>query len=109
MAKGYMQCEGVYFDDVFAPVARLDSVRLLVAIAAKLRWKLHHLDVKSTFLNGELARKFMWLNLLSLPKMEKNTRSCVCTRLCMVSAKHLKRGTTTLRSLGFTSSVSVYM
>jgi hypothetical protein len=57
MAKGYMQCEGVYFDDVFAPVARLDSVRLLVAIAAKLRWKLHHLDVKSTVLNGELAEE----------------------------------------------------
>jgi hypothetical protein len=47
----------VDFDEVFAPVARLDAVRLLIAIAAKLKWKLHHLDVKSAFLNGELAEE----------------------------------------------------
>jgi hypothetical protein len=34
VAKGHVQCEGVDFDDVFMPVARLDSVRLLVAVAA---------------------------------------------------------------------------
>jgi hypothetical protein len=49
-----VQREGVDFDEVFAPVARLDSVRVLVAVAAHLGWQLHHLDVKSAFLNGEL-------------------------------------------------------
>jgi hypothetical protein len=57
VAKGYVQREGVDFDEVFAPVARLDAVRLLIAIATKLKWKLHHLDVKSAFLNGELAEE----------------------------------------------------
>jgi hypothetical protein len=52
VAKGYVQREGVDFDEVFATVAPLDSVRLLVAIAAQQNWPLHHLDVKSAFLNG---------------------------------------------------------
>jgi hypothetical protein len=42
---------------VFAPGARLDSVRLLLALAAQEGWLVHHLDVKSAFLNGELKEK----------------------------------------------------
>jgi hypothetical protein len=44
----------VDYEEVFAPVARLEAVRLLIALAAHQRWKDHHLDVKSTFLNREL-------------------------------------------------------
>jgi hypothetical protein len=42
---------------VFAPVARLDTVRLLVALAADKGWELHHLDVKLAFLNGDLQEE----------------------------------------------------
>ncbi|KAI3498732.1 hypothetical protein L1887_09191 [Cichorium endivia] len=54
VAKGYVQQKGVDFDDAFAPVARLETVRLLLSLAANEGWKVHHLDVKSAFLNGEL-------------------------------------------------------
>jgi hypothetical protein len=54
VAKGYVQQQGVDFDEVFAPVARLESVRLLLAYAAGQGWPIHHMDVKSAFLNGEL-------------------------------------------------------
>ena len=54
VAKGYVQKQGVDFEEVFAPVARLESVRLLLAIAAYHSWEVHHMDVKSAFLNGEL-------------------------------------------------------
>jgi hypothetical protein len=54
VVKGYAQRRGVDYDEVFAPVARLDTVRLLIALAAHKGWELHHLDVKSAFLNGEL-------------------------------------------------------
>jgi hypothetical protein len=57
VAKGYVQREGVDFDEVYAPVARLDSVRVLVAIAAQQKWQVHHLDVKSAFLNGDLQEE----------------------------------------------------
>ena len=54
VVKGYFQQFGTDFTDTFAPVARHDTIRLLVALAAKLGWKIYHLDVKSVFLNGLL-------------------------------------------------------
>ena len=57
VVKGYAQRPGVDYDEVFAPVARLESVRLLLAIAAQAGWEVHHLDVKSAFLNGELQEE----------------------------------------------------
>jgi len=55
VAKGYVQKQGVDYEEVFAPVARLDIVKLLLAMAANWGWEVHHLDVKTTFLNGELV------------------------------------------------------
>jgi hypothetical protein len=57
VVKGYAQRVGIDFDEVFAPVARMDSVRLLLAVAAHQKWEVHHLDVKSAFLNGELTEE----------------------------------------------------
>jgi hypothetical protein len=57
IAKGYVQWLGHDFDEVFAPVARIESVRLLLAIAAEEGWSVHHMDVKSVFLNGELQEE----------------------------------------------------
>lgn len=54
VAKGYIQRKGIDYDEVFAPVARLDTVRMLLALSTKENWDVHHLDVKSAFLNGEL-------------------------------------------------------
>jgi hypothetical protein len=55
VAKGYVQKQDIDFEEVFAPVARLDIVRLILAIAANRGWEMHHLDVKSAFLKEELA------------------------------------------------------
>ncbi|KAI5342994.1 hypothetical protein L3X38_010870 [Prunus dulcis] len=52
--KGYSQKPGIDFNETFAPVARLDTVRTLVAVAAQSNWSMFQLDVKSTFLNGVL-------------------------------------------------------
>ncbi|KAE8689063.1 hypothetical protein F3Y22_tig00110944pilonHSYRG00016 [Hibiscus syriacus] len=52
MAKGYVQRQGIDFDEVFAPVARLETVCLLISIAAHEGWEVHHMDVKSAFLNA---------------------------------------------------------
>ena len=54
MAKGYTQKPGIDFNETFAPVARLDTIRTLVSLAAQKGWKLFQLDVKSIFLNGIL-------------------------------------------------------
>jgi hypothetical protein len=57
VAKGYVQQQGVDFDEVFAPVARLDTIRIILALAANRGWQVHHLDVKIAFLNGELEEE----------------------------------------------------
>jgi hypothetical protein len=48
---------GVDIEKVFAPVARIETVRLLIAIAAQRGWQVHHIDVKLAFLNGELREE----------------------------------------------------
>jgi hypothetical protein len=57
IAKGYVQHHGVDYEEVFAPVARMESVRVLLAVAAHRSWSVHHMDVKSAFLNGELVEE----------------------------------------------------
>jgi hypothetical protein len=55
--KGYSQVFGVDFSETFAPVARLDTIRMLLALAAQNAWKIYQLDVKSAFLNGYLEEE----------------------------------------------------
>ena len=52
-----MQEQGVDFEEVFSPVEMMESVRLIIALTAQEPWKLHHMDVKSAFLNGELEEE----------------------------------------------------
>jgi hypothetical protein len=57
VTKGYVQHQGVDFEDVFAPVAQLESVRLLLALATSEGWIVHHMDMKSAFLNDVLKEE----------------------------------------------------
>ncbi|TYK08583.1 Retrovirus-related Pol polyprotein from transposon TNT 1-94 [Cucumis melo var. makuwa] len=57
VVKGYAQIFGVDYSNTFAPVARMDTIRLLFAITAQKGWKLYQLDVKSAFLNGVLQEE----------------------------------------------------
>ena len=57
VAQEYTQVEGIDFDETFAPVARLESIRILLAIASHLNFKLYQMDVKSALLNGMLQEE----------------------------------------------------
>ena len=57
VAQGYTQVEGVNFDETFAPIARLEFIWILLAIACHLNFKLYQMDVKSAFLNGMLQKE----------------------------------------------------
>ena len=55
VTRRFVQREGIDFEEVFVLVTRMESVCLLLALAAAKDWRVHHLDVKSAFHNGELA------------------------------------------------------
>ena len=54
VAKGFTQEYGIDYEKTFAPVARLTSVRCLIVVAAVCHWPLYQMDVKNSFLNGDL-------------------------------------------------------
>jgi transposase InsO family protein len=56
VARGFTQKPGVDFDETFAPVAKIESIRLLCAIAAALDWEIHVIDIDSAFLNSEMPK-----------------------------------------------------
>ena len=59
VVKGYAQRQGIDYDEVFAPVARLEAVRLLLALATQEGWQVHHMGIKTAFLNGDLQEVYV--------------------------------------------------
>ncbi|CAL1375783.1 unnamed protein product [Linum trigynum] len=57
VAKGYSQQPGIDFHETYAPVARMETIRTVLALAAQLELPVYQLDVKSAFLNGELEEE----------------------------------------------------
>ena len=59
VAKGYSQKEGIDYEDTFASLAKLNTIRVMIALSTKHNRKIHQLDVKSSFMNAELNKKFI--------------------------------------------------
>jgi hypothetical protein len=57
VAQGYSQVEGRNFGEIFAPIARLEAIRILLAFATSKKFKLYQMDVKSDFLNGVIQEE----------------------------------------------------
>jgi hypothetical protein len=57
VAKRYSQVEGLDFGETYAPIARLESIRILLAYATHHGFKLYQMDVKSAFLNGPIKEE----------------------------------------------------
>ena len=54
VTKIFMQTAGLDYEETFAPVTRLNSLRLLLSLVADFNWNIHHINIKSAYLNGHL-------------------------------------------------------
>ena len=57
MAKGYSQVQGLDYNETIAPVTRMNSIIIVLEVAASKRWEVHCMDVKSAFLHGDLKEE----------------------------------------------------
>nr|GEW93388.1 retrovirus-related Pol polyprotein from transposon TNT 1-94 [Tanacetum cinerariifolium] len=70
VAKGYRQEEGIYFEESFAPVARIETIRIFITNAASRNMTIYQMDVKTVFLNGELKEKVYKFGMDSCDSVE---------------------------------------
>ena len=57
MAHGFSQKEGIDYDEIFSLVSRYTSIIVIISLASAFNWKLHQMDVKTAFLNGEVEQE----------------------------------------------------
>ena len=57
VVQGFTQAPGIDYDDTFAPIAKLTSNRIVLALAARNNWEIIQMDVKNAYLNGELTEE----------------------------------------------------
>ena len=54
VCKGYAQVEGIDFEETYAPMARLEAIRMFLALSSHKNFKVYQMDVKSAFFNGKI-------------------------------------------------------
>ena len=52
MARGFLQKEGIDYEETFAPISRYTSIKSVLTLGVEMKWKIHRMDVKTAFLNG---------------------------------------------------------
>jgi hypothetical protein len=92
VAKGYSQVEGLDFSETYAPVARLESIRILLAYATYHGFKLYQMDVKSAFLNGPIKEEVYVEQPPALKIVSIQTMSINSLRHFMGSSKPQEHG-----------------
>jgi hypothetical protein len=110
VARGFSQKEGIDYNEIFSLVARDTSIRIIISLAAVFGWKLHQMDVKTAFLNGEVEQEVC----IEQPEgfMVHDERSHVCKlKKALYGLKQAPRAwygriDSFLQSLGFTKSIA---
>jgi hypothetical protein len=108
VARGFSQMEGIDYEETFSLVARYTSIKTIIALAAKMKWKLHQMDMKKTFLNG-VIEEYVYIEQPQGFKVEdRKTHVCKLKKdlygLKKAPRSWYGRIDSFLTSLGFTKS-----
>ena len=76
MAKGYAQKEGIDYNEIFSPVVKHSSIRILLALVAQFNLELVQLDVKVAFLHGNLEEEIYMLQSVGFRVVEQQHLVC---------------------------------
>jgi hypothetical protein len=75
VSKGFSQVEGIDYNETFSPIAKMNSIYLVLALVASHKWEVHQMDVKSAFLHGDLQEE---IYMEQPPGYVHNDSSLVC-------------------------------
>lgn len=92
VAKGFSQTKGIDYTETFAPVAKMTSIRTIVALAAKFGWKIFQMDVKSAFQHGDLKEEIYMQQPTRFIKNGEENLVCRLKNHYMVLNKHQGHG-----------------
>jgi hypothetical protein len=76
VARGFSQKEGEDYDKTFSPVSRYTSIRAIMSLSASMGWSLHQMDVKTTFVNGEIEEEVYIEQLQGFEVHSRDTYVC---------------------------------
>jgi hypothetical protein len=97
VAQGFTQVEVLYFGETYAPVARLESIRILITYGTNHDFKLYKMDVKSSFLMDHYKSWSMWSNRRDLKIQRSQTMFYSSTKRSTGLNKPLELGMNVLR------------
>ena len=108
VARGFSQKEGIEYEETFAPVVRYTSIRTILSLATIMKWKIHQMDVNTTFLNGVFKEEVYVEQPLGFKTHDKQTHVCKLKKdlygLKQEPKTRYDRMDIFLMSLGFTKS-----
>jgi hypothetical protein len=77
VAQGFSQKEGIDYEETFSPVVRYTSIRTILLLATVMKWKVHQMDVKTTFLNGEIKEEVYVEQPQGFEVHDRETHVCI--------------------------------